>query len=364
MSADRIKILLVEDSPEDAEINLLELHRAGFEPVATRVDNEEDYLALLDSGVELILADYRLPGFDGLRALDLLRERKLDIPFIVISGVIGEETAVEAIRRGAADYLLKDRLARLGPAIRAALEAKRSRDQERAATETLRRSREQLRALARRTLSLREQEAARMAREMHDVLGQNLTALNLDLAWLERRLRTMAGGGVESLVTKLGQMAGLVEASTRQVAQFCAELRPGILDELGLVSAIEWQSRRFTQRSEIPCDLELPKQGIVVNEDCATAVFRIYQEILTNVARHADASRVATRLVREDRDLVLEVTDNGRGISPDQGFSSSSLGILGMHERALAVGGSITLRGIPGRGTVVRLRVPMGVSPS
>jgi PAS domain S-box-containing protein len=216
------------------------------------------------------------------------------------------------------------------------------------------RSLEQLRALAGRLQSIREEERKRVAREIHDQLGQALTAIKIDFSSLIREL----AAGEKQPSKRTASILQLVDESIHSVRRIATELRPGILDDLGLVAAIEWAGEDFESRTGTQCRLDLPPESIAVDAERATAIFRIFQETLTNVARHADASLVDVRLAKEDGDLTLEVHDNGKGISEDKLLNGKSLGILGMRERAMLLGGELTISGPPGSGTTVRVRIP------
>ena len=149
-----------------------------------------------------------------------------------------------------------------------------------------------------------------------------------------------------------------MDETIQSVRRISTELRPGILDDLGLVDAVEWAGEDFAARTGTKCRLDLPEDDISIEPEQATAVFRIFQETLTNVARHADASEIEVRLTKDERDLTLEVHDNGGGIPKDKLSNGESLGILGMRERALLLGGELTISGAPGEGTTVRVRIP------
>ena len=222
------------------------------------------------------------------------------------------------------------------------------------AEEELQRSFRQLRELAARLKSVREEERARVAREIHDELGQALTAIKIDLASLMRALRA----DQEKELENADAILGLVDQTILSVRRIATELRPGILDDLGLVAAVEWAAEEFEARTGTSCRLDLPDGDIVIDPERATAIFRIFQETLTNVTRHAEATQVEVRLSREDGNIVLEVRDNGRGIDPEQLSTGGSLGILGMRERALLLGGELTISGAPGKGTIVKVVIP------
>jgi PAS domain S-box-containing protein len=231
----------------------------------------------------------------------------------------------------------------------AALESSRSR-------EALEGSTRQLRDLAAHLQEIREEERGRIAREIHDELGQSLTALKMDLAWVRKRLGRLTP---PEIMERLGQSLSLVGQTVHTVRRIATDLRPSILDDLGLAAAVEWQAREFEGHTGIRCLLRSTLRVRRLDRDVATAVFRILQEALTNVARHARAKQVTIRLGRQKDDLVLEVADDGRGISAEAGRSTRGIGLLGMRERAVALGGRVSLDGSPGHGTTVRVRVPL-----
>ena len=221
------------------------------------------------------------------------------------------------------------------------------------AEEDLRRSFEQLRALAAHLQSVREEERTRVAREIHDELGQALTAIKLDLTALLRDLPT----DQEPPVRHCQSILKLLDGAIQSVRRIATDLRPGVLDDLGLVAAVEWAAEEFQARTGIQCHVSLPDVDIAMDPERATALFRIFQETLTNVARHANATQVIVRLV-QNSDLSLEVRDDGKGIAEKQLSAGQSLGILGMRERALLLGGELTISGGPGKGTIVKVRIP------
>jgi len=214
---------------------------------------------------------------------------------------------------------------------------------------------EDLRRLMQHLQTVREEERARIARELHDELGQALTVLNLDLHWLRGR----SWHGAETTQTRITALCALVNTTIQAVRRICADLRPPMLDDFGLPAAIEWQAREFQARTRVPCELSLPKMTPALPGECATAVFRILQESLTNIARHARATRVRVSLrVRADA-LLLKVTDNGIGIAAKKLVGPRSLGLVGMRERALRWGGHVEIIGRPGRGTTILLQLPI-----
>ena len=226
-----------------------------------------------------------------------------------------------------------------------------------AAEAELQRHRTQLRELAARLEAAREAERARIAREIHDELGQALTALKIDVLWLKKRVLESS----PELTRKLDGMTAIIDSTAQGIQRVAAELRPSVLDELGLRAAIEWEAREFATRTGIECRVELPEGQPAVDASRATAVFRIFQEALTNVARHAAATHVLVRLGMTPNALDLTVADNGRGIREGALHDSRSLGLLGMRERAGNFHGNVTITGNPGAGTILTLTMPRGV---
>jgi PAS domain S-box-containing protein len=218
-----------------------------------------------------------------------------------------------------------------------------------------RRSRRELRALAARLQTVREQERAHIAREIHDELGQALTALKFDLAWLQGHLSAHQ----PQLVGRARSAVTVVDETIASVHRIATELRPSVLDHLGLVAAIEWQAAELERRTDIRATLDLPADDLSIKDARITTVFRILQETLTNVARHAQATRVTITLRSGRRGLLLKVRDNGRGITPQELTSVRSLGLVGLRERALACSGKLRIEGSPGEGTTVTLHVPL-----
>lgn len=224
--------------------------------------------------------------------------------------------------------------------------------------EQLQRTLGELRTLSQRLDLIREEERTRIARELHDELGVRLTCLKLDLA---RLLSLMAGSLFprDTMEEKVRAMMAEVDATIASVQRLVVQLRPGILDDLGLVAAIEWQCQDFEQRSGTRCVCKASTEAIGLDRAHATVAFRICQEALTNVARHARATSVRVLIEEAHGELLLEIHDDGRGITPEQLTDSSSLGLLGMRERARSLGVLLDIAGRPGKGTTVRLRLPL-----
>jgi len=481
-----LRLLLVEDSRDDADLLLLTLRRGGYAPEHRLVCDARDMAAALDSGPwDLVIADYSLPQFSGIAALELFKSRHIDIPFIIVSGHIGEDEAVAAMKGGAHDYVMKRNLSRLVPAIdremrEAEMRSARknaekrlvehetrlsailsnipgvvfqlSRDPEngwkfsyvsegsegllgirpeqlvdnarlfldqidpadldalndcisgagtgrtgvrwegrirarpdnevrwinlrfsptvvsagtvrgegimtniteiKLAEQEIRESRRRLSELTSHLEKVKEQERTRIAREIHDDIGGNLTAIKIDLLWLSGKVPAAE----KSLTAKIRQLESLVDDTIRTTSRIGRDLRPGILD-LGLAAAIEWAASDFERRMDIPCSVKCATEDMEIDPDTANALFSIFRETLTNITKHAGATLVETLLQVEDDMLSLTVEDNGRGIAAADMGKAGSFGLRGMAERAAQLGGTVTVTGAPGSGTRVAVRMP------
>lgn len=479
----QLRVLIVEDSEPDARLLVRELKQGGFDVEYERVETAAGLQqALTDKHWDVILCDYAFPQFSGDAALRLVKASGLDLPFIFVSGTIGEETAVQAMKAGAHDYVMKNNLARLAAAVERELGEAQVRREVRQAEQMMRtsehkyrhlfesmrdaaflvveetgkiidanpqaelllarpraeiiganqrgffparleaapaapeardrpmnggsyeteivrkdgtvvtadvsvsrmqlhghnllllhfrditrrqqtendllQSREQLRALAARLQAVREEERTHVAREIHDELGQMLTALKMDLRSIEQDLEEHNNPQLNPILDKAVAATELTNALVKSVQRIAAELRPGILDRLGLVSALAHETEQFQQRTGIVCRLKTPEEEPDLPFETSTAVFRIFQEAMTNVARHASATQVSIELSLRPGFLGLNICDNGRGIRAGDLLGSQSLGILGMKERARQLGGDVTFDSLPGGGTAVTLEIP------
>jgi signal transduction histidine kinase len=229
----------------------------------------------------------------------------------------------------------------------------------RLAEQALENSRQQLRALTTRLQSGREEERTRVAREIHDDLGQVLTALKVDLDWLERKLGEPHTEPIfNALLERVVESGEMVESAIQSVQRIATELRPAVLDNLGLVEALKEEARRFEARNGITCNLNVPAGSLTFSPEISTTIFRVFQETLTNVARHAQATVVSISLEARPTQIILQVEDNGKGIEPQSIADPRSLGLMGMTERASALGGHVAVAPATPRGTRVTLQLP------
>jgi two-component system sensor histidine kinase UhpB len=352
-----IRILMVEDDHADAELTKFALRKGGLSFSLSRVDTKDDYIKQLEQDPpELILSDYSMPGFNGQDALDIALQKCPETPFIFVTGTMGEEVAIETLKSGATDYVLKTRLSRLIPAVNRALREASERADHRKAEEQLRESHQQLRALSVYLQSVREEERTRIAREVHDELGQALTSCKLDLSWIANKIPRE----LRNLHEKARDLTAHIDYTIQTVRRISTELRPGVLDHLGLAAALEWQANDFQNRTGIKCDVHTDVKETQLDQNLSTTLFRIFQETLTNVIRHAGATRVSVDLRQAHGRILLEVADNGRGISKAEMTNMRSMGLLGMRERAALLGGSFKIGRLPkSGGTRVLVSIPI-----
>lgn len=223
------------------------------------------------------------------------------------------------------------------------------------ADEALRNSREELREFSAAAHTVREQEQRRIAREIHDELGQSLTALKMDVAWMQGNLPA----GSPPLSGKLNAMQAQLDATVAATRRISADLRPLMLDDLGLVPAAEWLAGNFSERTGIPCNLQIHPVDLELAEPHASALYRILQESLTNVGRHAGARRVDVILEQTGGTLKLTVRDDGRGFNPAEARTHKTYGLLGLRERTVLLGGEARIASEPGRGTTIEVHIPL-----
>jgi signal transduction histidine kinase len=350
-----LEILHLEDDPHDAEYIRAVLREEGVGCNISVVSKRDDFIkAMNDREFDLIFSDYQLPGFDGLSALVIAKDKAPGTPFILVTGHIGEELAIEIMKSGATDYVLKNRITRLAPSVRRALREAAERAEMLRAASDLKESNERLRLLAGHLQSVREEERTLIARDIHDELGQKLAALKMDLVWLCEKYGDHAG-----VIAKGKSMEMIINETLLSVKRICSELRPALLDHFGLGAAMEWQAEEFQKRSGVQCKVALNPSDLYVGEDHSIVLFRIFQEALTNIMKHAVATAVEVFLTLEEKRIVLIIQDNGIGISGPDISSSKSFGLVGMRERLYTLGGMIMINGKKNRGTTLTVIIPL-----
>ncbi len=485
-----LAVLFVEDSVLDFELGVAHLTRAGYRVEAARVQEEQDLReALLRREWDLVLADHNLPQFSSMAALKVTKDLKPELPFIIVSGVIGEDVAVDAVLAGADDYVLKNQLSRLTPALERARRATQARARQRAVelaleeqraqlaaitanmpgvvfqlrwranapnselvyvseaslqflgrtpaqmmdkhdrwremfartdleeldrliaqsagdlsllrwqgrispqylptgerrarwieiaatprralndrvlfdgvliditqqkrTEgLLAKSRQQLRELSAHLEQVKEAERAAIAREIHDDIGSTLTGLKVELGWLRKRLSEDV-----TAQSKLSSLDALVDSAVSASKRIMLELRPSVLD-YGIVPAIEWLVQEFHKRMGVPCKFECNSDELLLPPPVSTGLFRVLQEALTNIAKHARATRVEIQLFADAEQVTLEVHDDGVGIRDADQRKTQAFGLRGIEERVHMLGGWVDIGSAPEHGTTIMVSVP------
>ena len=348
-----LRILHLEDSRVDHALVKFALQKSGLHHVIHLVDTLDDFDREVTSGrYDIVLADYHLPGFSGLDAWEQQKTRGLDIPFVILSGAIGEAAAVEAMHSGVSDYLLKDSMSRVAHVIQRAIEISDTRRAKARADAGLAESQRRLAELAEHLQSSIEQERADIAREIHDDIGGSLAAVKLDLSWVARR--TVDADMRQHMDSALEMVQHALGASQR----IMMNLRPPILDQ-GLVAAVQWLAAGFEKRSSVRVALRRSSEQIDVPRDIQLVAYRTAQEAMTNISKHAtQATHVDIDLSDREGVLTLEVSDNGQGMGSEALHKAKSFGLLGLKERAAKVGGWLDISSSP-RGTSVILSVPL-----
>jgi two-component system sensor histidine kinase UhpB len=476
--AEPLRILMLEDDPIDADIVQWAL-KENFSCTFHIAVNKEAYHEALDQfHPDLILADNALPMFNAREALEMAQERSLNIPFILVTGTVSEEFAASIMRKGADDYILKDRLARLPAAINSALQKRRSeaavkdseevrqlimnasldavicinpqgiitvwnaqaekmfgwkeneiigkelvdtiiphqyreahkrgfrhyletgegpvlnkvieisaldhtgrefpieltivpvkksnndffcaflRDitQRKKEEEKLQQSYDEIRRLASHLQNVREEERLIISREIHDQLGQQLTIMKMDINWLKKRSPFSVNDATKE---KMEELNAMIDETIKTVRKISTDLRPSLLDDLGLGAAMEWHLTEFEKRSGIDVHYEGLSKEVPLSIAAKTGLFRIVQESLTNVARYARAKLVKVSLEKQDDRLCLTIQDDGVGFDMEAIAAKKTFGIVGMRERSAMMNGSYDIQSSPGKGTTIVVNVPI-----
>ncbi|HOE41406.1 MAG TPA: histidine kinase [Rhodoferax sp.] len=346
-------ILHLEDSEHDHLLVRRELGKASEPVKINRVETLSGFSeAVSERQFSVVLADYKLAGFTALDAWDLMQAENIRIPFVLLSGAIGETAAVEAIKAGISDYLPKSDLSKLRHVIQRAIEMHKILLAKERSDHELLQSEQRLAIFAQHLQSTIEQERASIAREIHDDIGGSLATIRFDLSWIERHTSDQATLTHVTAATDMLQHA--VEASQR----IMMNLRPAILDQ-GLVPAVHWLASDFTKRTRIETTIRAPKQLENLSRTIQLVAYRTAQEALTNITKHANCTLVKIDLSDDEGVLTLEISDNGQGAHEIDLSKPQSFGIRGLKERARTVGGWIDVSSRAGSGMAITLSVPL-----
>jgi signal transduction histidine kinase len=353
-----VRILHLEDSVLDHDIVQRTLRKAGVAFEIVRVEKLADFAqAVQSSSFDVILADYRLPGFTALDAWNALQSLPRHTPFILLTGAIGETAAVDAIKLGMSDYLLKDDLGKLAHVIARAIEVQEAKlDKERADAELVASERRLAQFAEHLQMSI-EQERASIAREIHDDIGGSLAAIKFDLAWIGRHHDD------PSTLAHLDAATAMLQHALGASQRIMMNLRPAILDQ-GLEAAIDWLAREFEKRTGVKTLFRASFSQNAIEKAIQLTAYRTAQEALTNISKHAQCREVRIELSDAEGVLTLEITDNGRGIPFPRPDQPDAFGLKGLHERARTVGGWLDVSSLQGQGTSITLSVPLTIPPS
>jgi len=348
-----LRILHLEDSAQDHHLVCRALDKAKFLYSITRVETLDAFTeSVLTGKHDLILADYRLPGFTAVDAWSALPVESLRPPFILLSGAIGEAAAVSAIHLGISDYLHKDDLAQIERVILRALEFSRAHKAKDKASLELAMSERRLSELTGYLQTAIERERASISREIHDDIGGSLAAVNLDLSWISRH---EADPAVQAHIQAATEMIQHALGASQRIMM---NLRPSILDQ-GLFAAVQWLASSFERRTGIRTILRSNNEDLSPEKPVQLTAYRTAQEALTNISKYAQCSLVQIEISDAENFLTMEISDNGIGISSQEMQKQNAFGIRGLHERAKAIGGWLDVSSHQGIGTSVILSVPL-----
>ncbi len=355
---EQFNILFLEDNLYDVQLMQNALDKAGVSYTPEVLWKKNDFLnKLKEEPPDVVLADYYLPSYNGMQAFQMLRQQHHYVPFILVTGTLSEQLALQCLNEGVDDFILKSSFKRLPVAITNAIKKKKTEKERLKIAEELKKSHEELRLLNIAQQRAREDERLTIARDLHDELGQVLTALKIDITMFGKKVLQQIGEpGMEA---EYKGIINMVDRITQSVKRISSGLRPEVLDELGLFEAIKWLAKEFQARNKIKCVAILPTQNIPVTKNFPITLYRIVQEALTNVARHAGATQVKIMLEMENDTLFLEIADNGRGISSEEIRSLSSLGIIGLRERVSGLNGKFKIGKGQLGGTIVSATIPL-----
>lgn len=348
-----LRLLHVEDSDFDHELLKAQVAAAGVAAAWLRVESLADFRAALQTAWDAVICDHHLPEVSGLALLTEMRERDAITPFILVSGEIGEDMAVQAMQAGASDYLLKGRLARLVPALKQAMKSAAAQREREQAQHALGRSRQQLAELAGHLQARIEAERAQLSRELHDDVGSALTALKFDLSWLQRHAES------DVVAARAAQALQVLDGAIAASRRLMLNLRPPILEE-GLLAALQWLVQGFERSHEgVATQLQHPAGDIELPSELCLVAYRFVQEALHNVSKHAQARSVRVELQWASDVLGVEVQDDGVGLAPGALDEPQRFGLRGLRERAASCGGWVDVSSRPGKGTLLALNLPL-----
>lgn len=348
-----ILVLHLEDSATDHELARIALNRSGLQFTLCRVDSLAEFQSQLAEGFfDIVVADYRLSGFTALEAWGWLRQSHRPIPFVLLSGAIGELAAVDALHLGISDYLPKESMNRLPHVLQRALEVNEARKQREIARQELATSQNRLAQLAEHLQTSIEAERASIAREIHDDIGGSLAAIRFDLAWLDRHNNDPASQ--QHIASASDMLQHAIGASQR----IMMNLRPAVLEE-GLLPALQWLITSFEKRTEIAASCISYLKSTPLPPSIELVAYRFTQEALTNISKYSKANKVLLEISDAEQTLTIEINDNGVGFDTNILQITQGFGLKGLLERAKTVGGWLDISSTPTKGTSLVLSIPL-----
>jgi signal transduction histidine kinase len=349
------RILIVDDNAFDSELMLKELHHQVQVKFTSRisVDRASYEEALINFLPDVVYCDLNIThDFTGVDAIRILKKDYPEVPFVLVTGSLNEEVVSICMDEEIDDYVLKSNMSRLPVSLINAIKIRKIELQKRVVYERLTKAEMQARSFAQHLNQVLEEERASIAREIHDELGQQLAGIKIGLSTLKKPGHT--GSTVEERVN--GMMKD-VDGTIQSLRKIATALRPGILDTLGLIPSIVWLATEFEEKTGILCTHQEHVLGGKIDKDVSTCFFRICQEALTNISKHADASKVSIRVDQNEKELILKISDNGKGIASEKLENPFSMGLLGMRERAGIIGGRLLILSKQNEGTTIQLQV-------
>jgi signal transduction histidine kinase len=354
---DIYKILIVDDNIFDSELMLRGLHHQSQIKFTSKTVTDKNSFeeAIKNFSPDVVYCDLNItPDFDGVDAVRTLKHDYPEVPFVLVTGALNEEVVSICVNEGIDDYVLKTNMSRLPVSLINAVKIRKIELQKKAAYEKLVNTEMQIRNFARHLNQVLEDERSSIAREIHDELGQQLAGIKIGLSTLKKP--GYAGSDIEE---KANGMMKDVDITIQSLRRIATGLRPGILDSLGLIPSIVWLGSEFEKKTQIKCLNTLHVTEQKFEKNISTCFFRICQEALTNISKHAGATEVNIRVDQDENELTLKVSDNGKGIASEKLENPFSMGLLGMRERAGIIGAHLLILSEKEQGTTIQLKTTL-----
>lgn len=359
---DPYKILFVDDNMEHISLMQQELLKADVKFISKTIKLKQDFIPTLESyRPHIIISNHHSQNIKGEDVCQLIKQEQENVSFIIVADSLNERELSGYIKEGVDDYVLTSDIKRLPLSLLNTNSKNQTRLEMKSLSNELMRTKAELKFLSENYQSAREEEKLMVSRELHDELGQILTALKIDITLLSKKvIALLREDRNEKIKSDFEHILNAIDNSTHTVRKIAAGLRPDILDKLGIIDAIEWLAEEVNRKHGIKCNLVLPQEVSFRDGHYSITLFRIVQETLTNIVRHAEASEVLVELIIKNESLYLTITDNGKGIAREEMNKTTSLGLIGLRERVHSLQGQFTINGSEKKGTVVSVIIPIG----